>query len=176
MILLVNLCKEPLHALEFVEPVESIVRSCEEVVMKHYKIVERADIVAADKIIICGTSLDDFDYLQDEESFSWIKETTTPLLGICAGAQIIGRVFGGELITALEVGLEKITFNESLLGESGETEVYELHKKYVTCPPEFEVVAENGIPQAMKHMNKPIYLLLFHPEVRNKEMILRFVC
>ena len=93
MILLVSTCQEPLHELEFVKPIERILKSKGyECVIEHYtnlKSLERAT-----HIIICGTSLKDDRFLHDLEKFTWVNDVRVPLLGICAGMQIIGLLFG----------------------------------------------------------------------------------
>jgi hypothetical protein len=53
MILLISTCNEALHEREFVDPIATIGT------VRHYNDVTQADIDAADKIIICGTSLKD---------------------------------------------------------------------------------------------------------------------
>ena len=40
---------------------------------------------------------------------------------------------------------------------------------------DFEIYSGGKFIQAVKHVGKEIYGVLFHPEVRNKEMILEFV-
>jgi GMP synthase (glutamine-hydrolysing) len=40
----------------------------------------------------------------------------------------------------------------------------------------FDIFCEgNGVVQAVKHKERPIYGVLFHPEVRNKNLILEFL-
>ena len=39
---------------------------------------------------------------------------------------------------------------------------------------DFEIFAGNKISQGIKHKKKRIYGVLFHPEVRQKDMILNF--
>jgi len=186
MILLIKTNKENLHDNEFVNPIEDIVTrnelrdirqvkaKKEETRIRSYKELKKEDLEKADKIIISGTSLKDNEFLEDLEKFSWIKDCEKPLLGICAGAQIVGIVFGGKLKKKTEIGMTKLTFEKKFLGISEEKEVYELHNNYVTFGKDFEIFAKNKIPQAAKHKDKDIYCTLFHPEVKNKEMIKNF--
>jgi imidazoleglycerol phosphate synthase glutamine amidotransferase subunit HisH len=55
-------------------------------------------------------------------------------------------------------------------------QVYHLHNYYADFSKikEFVIYSGNEIPQAVKHRSKKIYGVLFHPEVRQKSLILRF--
>jgi len=172
MILIINICKEKLHYYEFVKPIEDIVK--QDYFTKHYKEISQADLERASKIIICGTSLKDEEYLKNLENFNWIKDFQKPILGICGGAQIIGLIFGGKLKTKTEIGLKKVNFQKEFLGTIGEKEVYELHNHYVEFNDDFEIFAKNELPQATKHKSKEVFCTLFHPEVRQKQIINNF--
>ena len=66
MILIISICKEKLHELEFVKPIEDILKNNNaKFATKHYSKISKADLQRADKIIICGTSLKDNEYLQN---------------------------------------------------------------------------------------------------------------
>lgn len=177
MILIINLCKEKLHYFEFVKPVEDILRwKGINFKTKHYNDIDSKMIEEADKIIICGTSLKDNDFTKNAGNFSWVKEAGRPVLGICAGMQLIGLTFGGMLKKKTEIGFYKEKFGKNFLGLKGEQEVYHLHNYYCSFGEDFEVFcAGNRISQAVKHKTKPIYGVLFHPEVRQKEMIVSFL-
>jgi len=178
MILLINVCAEKLHYFEFVKPIENVLTN-ENILYstKHYNDVHDEDLDKAEKVIICGTSIRDNKFLDDIDKFSWVKTFNKPVLGICAGMQIIGIVFGGGLKKHLEIGFFHEYFNKSFLGLFGEQEVYHLHKNYIDFSrlEEFEVFSGLKIVQAVKHRRKKMYGVLFHPEVRQKEMILDFV-
>jgi len=178
MILIVNICKEKLHYLEFVKPVGEIVRRAgHEFFTRGYKEIGEGDFAKCSSVIICGTSLQDFDFYSDADTFSWLKDFGKPVFGICGGCQIIGNVFGGEMKEKLEIGYYPEKFEKEFLGVSGEVEVYHLHSKWVDfCGvTDFEVFCSgDGVDQAVKHNAKPIYGVLFHPEVRNPELIERF--
>ena len=65
-ILVVSVNKEPLHYYEFVKPIEDVLKNEEiKFFTKHYAEVGKKDLEKASKIIICGTSLQDFDYLEE---------------------------------------------------------------------------------------------------------------
>lgn len=161
MILVINICKEKLHELEFVKPIEDIIkRNNKKFVTKHYMNVKENDLEKAEKVIICGTSLRDNNFIEDVKIFSWIKDFKESILGICGGSHIIGLVLGFKLKTKKEIGLKKIQIEKEFLGIKGEISVYHLHG--------LEVLPE------IYHKDN-LYATVFHPEVRNKKMIEEFV-
>lgn len=175
MILIINVCKERLHYFEFVKPIEDILKNeGKDFETFHYKQIDDKVLLMADKVIICGTSLKDDSFLKEVDKFFWIKDFNKPILGVCAGFQIIGILFGGKIRKKLEIGYFKENFRKSFLGLEGEVEVYHLHNNYVGFSKEFEIFNDGDIAQAVKHEEKNIYGVLFHPEVRNKEIILKF--
>lgn len=174
MILLLNFCRERLHYYEFVRPVEDILeKGGFDFETFHY--MEEINLSKFDKVIICGTSLRDCDYLENLDKFDWLKDFRGKVFGICAGMQVLGLLFGGELKKKKEIGFFREKFDREFLGLSGEVEVYHLHGNYVEFGEEWEVFNSRSIAQAVKCKEKDFYGVLFHPEVRNKEMILRFV-
>ena len=175
MILIINICKEKLHYFEFVKPIEDILmKNNLKYFVKSYNELSEKDLKKADKIIICGTSLKDNGFLGDINKFKWIKDHKKPVYGICGGMQIIGLIFNGKLKQKTEIGLNKLKFHSKFYDSNGVGEIYQLHHNYIEFPRQFNVMAENDIVQAIKHNRKPIYGVLFHPEVRNKWMIERF--
>ncbi len=176
MILLISTCKEKLHELEFVKPIENILKENKiKFFTRHYLKLKKGDFANAKKIIICGTSLEDNKFLNYINSFRWIAESKKPVLGICAGMQIIGIIFGSKIKSKTEIGFYKENFKREFLSLKGEQEVYHLHNNYITLPKEFESFTNGKIPQAIKHKSKSIYGVLFHPEVRNKKLISTFI-
>jgi GMP synthase-like glutamine amidotransferase len=176
MILIIKICKISFHYFEFVKPIEDILKKInKEFITIHYNELTHYLISKADKVIICGTSLRDNSFLLDFEKFNWIKEYEKPVLGICGGMHLLGLVYDGKLKKTQEIGLKKIEFKEKFFDLAGKIEVYELHNLYVESK-SFEVVAKSEkCPQVVKHKHKPFYAVLFHPEVRNKKLIERFV-
>jgi GMP synthase-like glutamine amidotransferase len=176
MILVVNVCFEKLHYFEFVKPIEDILRNRGlEYSTIHYTQVSEKYLALADRIIICGTSLKDDDFLNKIEKFSWINNINKPVLGICAGMHVIGLLFGGELEKETEIGFYEESF-QSFLGLEDSEQVYHLHNNYIDFfhLKEFKVFSKGRIPQAIKHRDKELYGILFHPEVRQKSLILNF--
>lgn len=193
MILLINVCAERLHYYEFVKPIEDILIAKKiGYFVKDYKLITKKDLSEAEKIIICGTSLKDNEFLKNINKFQWIKTFEKPILGICAGMQVIGLTYGGKIKKKTEIGFyseifEKVTFRdksfmqpavEEFLGLSGKQEVWHLHNNFIDFKKlkDFEAICEgSGILQAVKHKNKEIYGVLFHPEVRQKDIIVNFL-
>lgn len=176
--LIINVCAERLHNYEFIKPLEEIL-SIGGVKFRtiHYKQLSKADFTNASNIIICGTSLKDNEFLKDIKKFEWIRSFERPVLGICAGMQVIGMIYGGKIKKGTEIGFYFENFEKKFLGLVGNQEVYHLHNNFVDFKKlkEFEIACENeNVVQAVKHKEKEIYGVLFHPEVRQKQLILAF--
>lgn len=179
MILVVNLCKEKLHYQEFVKPVEDIVMKQEKHFVKHISELDAKSLSAADKVIICGTSLKDFDYLNYKHKLGFLKSTNKPVLGICAGMQLICLAHGCKLVRGLEIGLTRAEFKKYFLGLQGSAEFYSLHNLAIrddkALKKNFFVFSKTNNFQAVKHKERDLFGILFHPEVRNKEVITNFI-
>ena len=80
----------------------------------------------------------------------------------------------GELKRIPEIGLTEVFFKKSFLKVQGTKQEYELHNFHVESD-EFEVFGESkNCSQSIKHKQKPFYGVLFHPEVRNKQILINF--
>jgi GMP synthase (glutamine-hydrolysing) len=176
-ILLIDMCRENLHSLEFVKPIEKILKSQgKKYFIKKYSDIEKKDFGSCSKIIISGTSLKDEDYLKFKNKFSILINSDKKVLGICAGAQMIGLVFGEKIVKAKEIGSQKLRFEKNFLGLAGETEVYSLHGYSFKTLKNFEIYAKSDkCIQAFRHKQKQLYGTIFHPEIKNKELIIEFL-
>ncbi|KYK28684.1 hypothetical protein AYK20_06915 [Thermoplasmatales archaeon SG8-52-1] len=175
MILLIKTPNNKFHDLEFVKPIEDILKR-DNINFKsvHYTKLDKKIINIADKIIISGTSLMDNNYLSHINNFNWIKKIEKPILGICGGMHILGLIFNGTLKKFQEIGLTEVIFKNDFLGFCGKYIVYELHNLNVESK-EFKTFAmSNNCTQAIKHKKKSFYGVQFHPEVRNKNLIINF--
>ena len=177
MILIINICKEKLHEPEFVKPVEDIVKNAGLISLtRKYDHLFEEDFAEAEKIIICGTAVKDFDYLDNIQKFNWLRDCKKPILGICAGMQLIGEVFGCEVIDKETIGqneIKKIMVNDLI--EAEQFFGYFVNTKTIKLNNNFEVIARGKEIDAMiKHKSKRIYGCLFHPEVMNSEIIVNF--
>ena len=176
MILIIKICNKRFHYFEFIKPIEDILKK-NKIKYKtiHYKNVSDKILNTTEKIIISGTSLKDNGFIRDISNFNWIKQRNIPILGICGGMHILGLIFDGELKKQQEIGLTNIELKKEFLGFIGKIEVYELHNLYAISN-EFEVFGKSKkCSQAVKHKNNPFFGVLFHPEVRNKDLIVNFV-
>ncbi|MDA3043374.1 MULTISPECIES: anthranilate phosphoribosyltransferase [unclassified Campylobacter] len=96
-----------------------------------------------------------------------------PILGVCLGHQAIGLSFGAKIKT-LEVPkhgktseISVVSENAVLAGLPSKFEVMRYHSLYVDeLPPclEISAVSEDGVIMAMKHKEREIYGIQFHPE------------
>jgi len=182
--LVVDLCSQEnsLHYKEFVQPVIDILeqKNIESQII-HFKKLDTIKLDNFNKIILCGVALKDFDYLDNLDKFEILKEFDGDVLGICAGSQIIGKLFGFELKKGQEIGLIdlQIIQNNKIFDNVNLSEVYCLHNSYIYFEEnnkiiEYKILAKSkDFVQVFKIRN--FYGVLFHPEVRNKEMIINFI-
>ncbi len=175
MILIIKTPNRKLHDLEFVKPIEDVLkRNKFEFISTHYSKINKELLKNADGIIISGTSLKDNTYLDSICEFNWITDFDRPILGICGGMHILGLVYNGKIKKRQEIGLTEIIFKDDFLRYQGEHLVYELHNLNVESK-NYKIVATSEYSiQAIKHKKKPFFGVQFHPEVRNKNLIINF--
>lgn len=179
MILIIdmNAKADSLGWFEFVLPlVVAVEASGQPVVVRHYSEISDADLADCRAVLMSGTPLKDTHTLTQLDKFSWLKTFDKPVLGVCAGMQTFAAVYGLLLTRCLEIGMTQIrTLSENPLF-TGTFNAYSLHTLSVESSDEFEVLAESPkCLQAIKHKQKPLYGVLFHPEVRNPKIIKNFL-
>ena len=178
MILIVNVCSDGLSYFEFVKPVEDIIKKARmNYVTKHFLSLDHRDISQAERVIICGTAMKDFQYLTKMDKFTWLTEVDKPVLGICAGMQILGKLFGCSLLNGTKIGRYRVkVVRKNSLTFSDEFCSYFLNSKTVEPNENFETLGESGNLKCMfEHKYKRFYGCLFHPEVLNPEIITNFI-
>jgi GMP synthase-like glutamine amidotransferase len=181
MILILD-CTDPTLPLlrdEFVTPIECIVRQAgfESVALP----LATCDpgISRISGIILSGTALMDNRFIK-EEFPKWI-DPVIPILGICAGMQLLARAIGGAIIPYEEIGMTKVLLTgqeplDTVMSGTGMIEVWELHQAGVDVPDDCIILARSpGGIQAFKLSDRPWYGVLFHPEVRNEWVITNFL-
>jgi len=90
--------------------------------------------------------------------------------------QVIALVFGSELIKRKEICMIPIKTIKSNPLFSGVFSAYALHGNTIKPSEEFLVLARSSAcVQSIKHKTKSFYGVLFHPEVRNQEIIKNFI-
>lgn len=169
--------QEPLWVDEFVKPISKIIEKTGntfEIIPYDSKI---ENFESFDKFIISGSPLGNFEANENISYFKWIRKTQVPILGICGGMQIIGQLYDFELVEDKSIGLEKVRVIAENPFFSKEIQTYQLHAKKISGKHSLiEVFAQNsqGI-QGIQHKKDHIYGVLFHPEVRNPEIIEKFL-
>ena len=164
MILVIDLCFEKLHSLEFVLPVCKILEKegVEFKIIRHLEF-KLGDLKGVEKVIFCGTSLADCDYLNHLGRFEWVRDFEGPILGICAGMQVICLSFLDKkkslLKSKLKIGFYFEDFKTNFLGLGSV----------------FKTWGDGRGVLAIKHLGKEIYGCSFHPEVRNWGVVVNFL-
>jgi GMP synthase-like glutamine amidotransferase len=178
MILIVdmNWKKNSLAFNEFVSPIVSVLEPLEECRIKHFLEITAEDLVDCSKVVLSGTALKDNTTLKQVDKFNWIKTFDKPILGVCAGMQTIGLVFDEPLTPCLQIGIAEVCTLEDNPLFQGAFKAYTLHNYTIQPSHNFDALAESTkCTQAVKHKQKNIYGVLFHPEVRNQEILKRFI-
>ena len=143
----------------------------------HFSGITSKNLECADGIILCGTALKDNHFAMQVQEFSWLEDIRVPVLGICAGMQALCLVHGGALRPACEIGMTtiRVTQPDPLLPDRTEFTAYELHS-FACDPPHGWVVTavSDRCVQAVRHPDRPLSGVMFHPEVRNDAVVERF--
>lgn len=106
----------------------------------------------------------------------FLDELSVPVLGVCAGQQFIALHYGGEVAPAAkpEYGRVEITVLEEdglFKGLPKKFTAWASHNDEIKSCPGFQVLAKSrdcGV-HAIKHAEKPVFGVLFHPEVEHTE-------
>ena len=174
MILVVNLCQRDLSSSEFVKPIAEIVGDGARVVRYTDLVAENVETASA--VVICGTALADDGYMDHIERFDWLRTTRTPVLGICAGMQLIALLHGGRIVERREIGMTAIHPKGSDPLIPGPMDVYSLHRYDLEDLDEFNILARSAeCVQAIVHRQRDLFGILFHPEVRRGGVVTRFL-
>ena len=185
-----NFEKDSIFQLEYINPVIKIIKENSNkntIKILHFsKLKTNIDeqikqLKEYEKIIISGNSLQDFKFLENIDKFQFIKYTNKDILGICAGSQIIGKIFNLEIIKKTKIGIEKNikiennNNNNNIINQANINEIYSLHNYYTNPDNQFETILKTTIPIFIKHKEKNIYATTFHPEIKNEQIIINFI-
>jgi GMP synthase (glutamine-hydrolysing) len=119
-------------------------------------------------------------------TIEYIKNINVPILGICLGHQLIAKAFGGEVTTSETESYAQVTIDindeeELFKGLAPSMEVWSSHKDEIAkLPEDFKIIADSNLCdiEAIKHKEKDIYGIQFHPEVhttpRGDEIFMNF--
>ena len=174
MTIIVDLCEHDMSWSEFVRPIAVI--AGEGATVMRYTDVSLDDVEAEDAVVICGTALGDDGYLEHLDAFEWLHRTSTKVLGICAGMQVIALLHGARLVPGKEIGMTPIEPQVDNPLVPGPEQVYCLHRHDLEALGEFQVLARSDrCVQAIAHRESPLYGVLFHPEVRRQNVVSRFL-
>jgi len=141
----------------------------------HEKIIEKIDNF---DVIIIGGGPARLDSKSKEVKAikKLIFEKDLPILGICLGFQALSIALGGKLTSDQpSFGPQRIIVKEKDIlfeGLPDSFSVWESHNDTVSyLPPGFKILAyaEKGYIEAARYINKPIFGVLFHPEVEHTE-------
>ena len=195
--------KIPSYKDEFVRPLTTI---CEEegfsYETKNIASVKNDCFDNFEKIIISGTSLKDNEFLKFHEKINYLISLRKPILGICAGAELLIPEHI-PLKKIIEIGPKIISTSkeDDIIKNLDEKEAFFLHQLGIKEIPKNNTSNDNntinnntnkntnnkshndiealmrtdsGIA-CFKYVNQPIYGFQFHPEVNHKEIIRKFL-
>lgn len=106
---------------------------------------------------------------EDQSHLEWIRSTDIPVLGICLGHQNIGKLFGSVVMPNEEQGMKTMQVMQADPIFNTMLERFEArasHRASVSVPNAFSLLASSATcpNQIMRHTEKMIYGVQFHPE------------
>ena len=140
-------------------------------------VVEYRDVrldASVNGIIISGVPLHyAFETVDKRQAhIRWLADTTIPVLGVCLGHQSIGSFFGVHIIRDREAekGLRSMQIlrdDPIFQNMSDGFAAITLHRASIPVPDDFVSLArsEQCANQIMRHRQRPIYGMQFHPEL-----------
>lgn len=111
--------------------------------------------------------------------YQWLKELSIPILGICFGHQFIGMLYGAYPSKMKEdrdwQEIEPLEDDQLFDKLPSPFNMLEDHCESISIPPGFILLATSDacVNEAMRHKEKNIFGVQFHPEISgNKGMLI----
>ncbi len=132
----------------------------------------------ADGIVLSGgTPRVGLDSEKMGKNGEYLEKADVPVMGICAGHQFMAMFFGGKAAPSEIPEFGKTTVfidrgDEILAGVNSPFQAWESHNDEVTeLPPDFISLAHSDScrVQVMRHKERPLFGIQFHPEVEHTE-------
>jgi GMP synthase (glutamine-hydrolysing) len=180
-ILVVNLFLGPKRKLSFNKLVMRVKTLGAEVsISDHARLQDPSQVASYDGIILSGTEAlftRTADRKEFENLFAFLPKIEVPTLGICGGHQALAIAYGGEVAKSGRHvdGFRTVELEDKdhlLAGLPAKIRVMQSHYEEVKrLPPGFVRIARSKDTknEAMKHEQKPLYGVQFHPERWNEE-------
>ncbi len=108
------------------------------------------------------------------KQFSFLKTCAFPVFGICFGHQILGLVYGAQIVRCEEdrdwQDIKILNTDDLFKGFTSNERFVEDHCECISLPNAFKILASSNIcdVEAMKHQEKPLFGVQFHPEVSDE--------
>lgn len=145
-----------------------------------------ADFEGVQGILLSGSPLmlTEIDHSPFHERYGFIKTSAVPVLGICFGHQVLGILHGAKIYRDEHIKRDEeieVLEDDPLFAGLGKTTVMsQSHTEGIDLPKGFRHLASSDTYpiQGMKHPEKRIYGVQFHPEVsgeNGKQLIHNFL-
>ncbi len=180
-ILIVNNVKKEIS--RFTAPIEDILERINiQFRTIQYSNLLKTDLDSFNGIILSASPHGDDIVEHHQKYYQSVKSSAVPVFGICAGHQIIGRLFGADLIRGeeKEIGSHYVEIDRKdpiFKGYGKRFLVEQDHNDSITLPEDFILLAHSRKcrVQVMRHKFRLIFTTQFHAELSNRELILNFV-
>lgn len=178
-ILIINNTLDP-NNFERIDPIKNVIGNVDTI---HFTKQTKSIIDSYDAIILSGAAIKDVKGISKRLGYyNWLKNTDKPVLGICAGHHVIGQIFGAKkfLNKVKSEGHYTIyidTDDPMLSGVEKKFFGYKIHRSFITLPKDFVLLGHSRVckVEIMKHKEKPIYGVQFHPELSQKKILKKFL-
>lgn len=178
MLLVINTADDA-KDMRYIDQVLELIPKNLEVKVKHFSEVQAIPRECT-RVIISGNSIfnDGPSPVDIPAYFSWLRITGRPVLGICAGQQIIAQFFGSKRKEKDARGNKIFDIIDSdIILEGVKTKFlgYVSHNFASRQPASFKVIARSGDEYLAKHRARSIYMSTFHPEFSEKRILTNFL-